>query len=116
MNELVMKYFVLSPLKNDAFGLASRKAIIAFANEIEEDNMELAVDLRKWIADLNEKDKPDFEEVKPKVNQEEVEVYWTWWNKLDITEKLTFIDKYFKGKSMVDITLPNIHQMYNEER
>ena len=52
MPGLMLKYFVLSPLKNDAYGRASRLAMITYAKEIEKENPELAEDLRKWIGSI----------------------------------------------------------------
>lgn len=51
MNEvgLEMRYFVLSPNKSDAYGAASRKAMLAYADEIEATNPLLASDLRVWL-------------------------------------------------------------------
>jgi len=50
MNGLMMKYFVLNPTKNDAYGKASRSAIFAYSVVIADKNPELAKDLRDWIA------------------------------------------------------------------
>jgi hypothetical protein len=49
MSGLEMKYFVLNPNKKDAYGKASRKAIIAYANEIEAKNKDLSKDLISWM-------------------------------------------------------------------
>ena len=52
MEGLKMKYFVLNPHKKNAYGEASRKAIMAYAKEIKKTNAELAIDLRKWVTDI----------------------------------------------------------------
>ena len=43
-----MKYFVLKPRGDDAYAAASREAMCAYAEVIEECNPSLAVDLRQW--------------------------------------------------------------------
>jgi len=48
MEGLKLKYFVLNPTKEDDYGIASRKAILAYADAIQQTNSELAFDLRKW--------------------------------------------------------------------
>ena len=48
MTGLMMKYFVLKPSGNDAYAIASRKALQAYAQAIAEENGELAQDLLKW--------------------------------------------------------------------
>lgn len=53
MNGLQMKYFVLNPTKNDAYGLASRMAILAYATQIYSTNQQLATELRKWVTDID---------------------------------------------------------------
>ena len=45
---LEMKYFVLKPRGNDDYATASREAMRAYAEVIEECNPSLAVDLRQW--------------------------------------------------------------------
>ncbi len=47
-NGLQLKYFVLNPTKDGAYGLASRQALLAYAKAIEEENNDLAYDLRIW--------------------------------------------------------------------
>lgn len=49
MNGLEMKYFVLNPNKRDTYGLASRKAIMAYAEVVEKKNKQLAEGLRNWV-------------------------------------------------------------------
>ena len=49
MKGLEMKYFVLNPNKKGAYGLASRRAIHAYAQLIEPTNHELSEDLHSWI-------------------------------------------------------------------
>jgi len=46
---LNMKYFVLNPTKNTAYGLASRMAIREYAKEIQKTNKKLANDLCNWM-------------------------------------------------------------------
>ena len=46
---LGMKYFVLSPLKNDKYGIASRAAIRRYATMIYLTNPALANDLQNWV-------------------------------------------------------------------
>jgi len=53
MNGLKMKYFVLNPTKGDRYGLASRKALSAYADSIGNVNRRLAEDLRYWIEEIN---------------------------------------------------------------
>ena len=48
-----MKYFVLNPTKRDAYGMASRKAIRAYAISIHDVNPTLAIDLHKWVDQLS---------------------------------------------------------------
>lgn len=51
---LQMKYFVLNPSKQDAYGKASRSAMLLYAISIEEENKELASDLRQWVHNLED--------------------------------------------------------------
>ena len=54
MNGLRMKYFVLKPRSKtrfDAYAIASRCAMRTYAECIENENSELAQDLRNWIND-----------------------------------------------------------------
>ena len=48
-NALQMKYFVLSPMKDDMYGAASRNAIRTYADGIRPENPELAVALLAWV-------------------------------------------------------------------
>ena len=50
-----MKYFVLKPRGKDVYAAASRKAMRAYATHIQDENQELADDLRKW-ADAEQAD------------------------------------------------------------
>ena len=50
---LQMKYFMLTPLKKNAYGAASRKALEAYAASIEDMNKELAEDIRKWLIEIH---------------------------------------------------------------
>jgi len=52
MEGLQMKYFVLSPTKQSEYGSASCKALLAYAEEIEIVNEELAKDLRMWVYNI----------------------------------------------------------------
>lgn len=49
MENLMMKYFVLNPNKDDVFGNASRRAIFEYAKIIESEHPEFAKDLRIWM-------------------------------------------------------------------
>jgi len=48
MSGLEMKYFVLKPDGFDEYNYASRQAMQAYADAIEETNIGLADDLRAW--------------------------------------------------------------------
>jgi hypothetical protein len=50
MEGLKLKYFVLSPTKDDPYGEASRSTMLVYADEIKSFNMELANDLRSWVS------------------------------------------------------------------
>ncbi len=50
---LDMKYFVLNPNKADKYGEASREAISKYADIIQEENIELAEDLRYWLKHID---------------------------------------------------------------
>ena len=43
-----MKYFVLKPSGNSKYSEASRKAMRAYATHIQEENPEMAEQLRQW--------------------------------------------------------------------
>lgn len=47
-----MKYFVLNPNKNDKYGKASRAALRAYAEEMDNINPELATDLYNWLDEI----------------------------------------------------------------
>ncbi len=50
MNDgLKMKYFVLNPTKDDAYGKASRDALKTYAKAIREENLGLSHDLELWL-------------------------------------------------------------------
>ena len=51
MPGLEMKYFVLKPKGIDPYAEASRKAMYVYADEIMDDNRDLALDLIKWAGD-----------------------------------------------------------------
>lgn len=55
MSGLQMKYFVLKPSGDDKYAEASRKAMRAYSNHIQNENPELAEDLRKWADSEMEK-------------------------------------------------------------
>ena len=48
MNGLQMKYFVLKPKGDDEYARASRLAMSAYADAIEQENAELAAELNAW--------------------------------------------------------------------
>lgn len=51
MNDgLQMKYFVLNPVKDNAYGEASRAAMLAYSAAITAENPTLAKDLFDWVA------------------------------------------------------------------
>ena len=52
MERLEMKYFVLNPHKDNLFGVASRKAILRYAEIIQHVHPKFATDLRKWIEEV----------------------------------------------------------------
>jgi len=56
---LVIKYFVLSPLKDTPYGDASRQAMLTYANMIESTNPLLANDLREWVSRIKHQIKRD---------------------------------------------------------
>lgn len=49
---LQLKYFVLNPTKEDAYGRASQEALVAYANAIRETNPILASDIMGWVNKL----------------------------------------------------------------
>jgi hypothetical protein len=50
MAGLEMKYFVLTPVTHNAeYALASRAAMLTYADKIENHNPKLATDLRNWV-------------------------------------------------------------------
>ncbi len=49
---LMMKYFVLSPLKDDVYGKASRAACRVYAKTIRRDNPDFSMELERWIVDI----------------------------------------------------------------
>ena len=53
---LLLKYFVLSPTKRDAYGEASRDAMIRYAESIRSTNPVLADELDEWVVRLEEPD------------------------------------------------------------
>ena len=52
MNGLEMKYFVLTPTKDNIYGDASRDALLMYADQIAQVNPELAKDLREWVTKI----------------------------------------------------------------
>lgn len=48
MTGLKLKYFVLKPEGDSAWARASRTAMRVFAAEIEQDNFQLAAELKQW--------------------------------------------------------------------
>jgi len=55
MNGLQMKYFVLKPAGNGPYAIASRNAMLAYAEEIQDENRDLFLDLVKWVSDEERK-------------------------------------------------------------
>lgn len=51
---LQMKYFVLNPAKDDAYGEASRKAMLAYSAAIMQENPELATGLFDWVRKIRD--------------------------------------------------------------
>jgi len=51
MTGLQMKYFVLKPKGETKYHNASRLAMTAYADAIEDENPELAKELRDWVFD-----------------------------------------------------------------
>jgi len=54
---LEMKYFILKPRakrKDDPFAIASRQAMIAYADSIKEHDPALALELNQWAIKENE--------------------------------------------------------------
>jgi hypothetical protein len=49
--------FVLSPDKKDAYGLASRQALLEYAKIIRKRNKILAVELEHWVELINRRNK-----------------------------------------------------------
>ena len=49
---LRMKYFVLNPTKRDTYGKASRNALFAYADTVQDENTQLADDIRLWVGRL----------------------------------------------------------------
>lgn len=45
---LQMKYFILKPKGSDAYARASRQAMREYANEIMNENLQLANELQEW--------------------------------------------------------------------
>ncbi len=56
---LKMKYFVLHPYKDNAYGHASRKAIKEYARQISNENPELTRDLDFWMQDIERDGRDD---------------------------------------------------------
>lgn len=51
---LFMKYFVLNPHKDDKYGEASRKAMMAYARVIGDENPEMAHQMIEWVRRCSE--------------------------------------------------------------
>lgn len=49
MTGLEMKYFVLKPHGNSPYAKASRLAMLAYSEAIEDENYQLAIDLESWV-------------------------------------------------------------------
>lgn len=50
MDGLQMKYFVLKPKGDDVYAEASRKAMGVYAKHVENENPQLAEELRDWCS------------------------------------------------------------------
>lgn len=59
MKGLYMKYFVLKPTTKDEYGKASIKAIRTYSSEIFDINQEFAIELNRWMMEIEEKDIKD---------------------------------------------------------
>ena len=58
MSGLKMKYFILKPKGNDAYAEASRAAMNQYARLIENENPQLASELKEWTSrELMQSDK-----------------------------------------------------------
>lgn len=61
---LFLKYFVLNPTKDGPYGQASRKALLAYAEAIDQENPVLAHELVSWArqteAEIKARSTPDF--------------------------------------------------------
>ena len=53
-NGLFMKYFVLSPLKDNPYGKASRDAILEYAIRIQGHDPQLSHELNEWLYNINQ--------------------------------------------------------------
>ena len=51
---LLLKYFVLSPAKQDPYGEASREAMIRYAECIKSTNPLLGRELEEWVESIEE--------------------------------------------------------------
>lgn len=58
---LYQKYFVLKPEGTDEYAIASRVAMLAYAEDIENINPKLSSDIRAWVAEESRRayEKPD---------------------------------------------------------
>lgn len=52
-NEFFRKYFVLSPLKDDTYGKASREAMITYARVIKTEDPKFSTEISNWIDYIN---------------------------------------------------------------
>jgi hypothetical protein len=52
---LVLKYFVLKPAGTSVHALASRRALLVYADIIERENHTLAQEIRDWVRKEHEK-------------------------------------------------------------
>ena len=52
MSVLFLKYFVLNPTKQDAYGAASKHAIRAYAAQIRSEDRELSKNLVAWLKEI----------------------------------------------------------------
>ena len=49
MEGLIMKYFVVKPRSSDIYGEASRRAMLAYAHTIKDENPEMSTQLKDWV-------------------------------------------------------------------
>ena len=75
MTGLMMKYFVLNPTKADAYGDASREALVAYRDAVMDLNPTLARDLTRWLRQIEQEAEEQFREDEKRRFQQENEGY-----------------------------------------